>query len=650
MNGTRGRGSADITNDDDVSGGGSDGNNGLGNMTFPSLQPVVRTLQKPPPQIQRIQEAALMSSPQQQQQQEQQQSYFDNDQKPQATSSSSMSALSRQMMQMEQQQREEPDESIAAAAAVLTRSRTESLDSASGFLDHSNFNPAVAASGSASTTSSAAVASGTRRRSQRQMKRQEQQQEPQHHDSDRQGTSSSSSAAGLLSRTPPSNVATSYEASHFGKRPRSDTLQSILSERGISVSEFQGNQKGILKDLIISGQDNDLQNALDKYDQGDVSMLEGMLKSGSLPDAAAQEVDLLGNLDFDFLSSSKNRKGSTAGDGIEDMSFNSGLGAGSIDLPGGTRSRSGSTWSETLELMQKHQSQRSRSNTLQSMDVSIQTRERSNSLFSSLIGSTTTNDETNQSNFGRWMDNQQFAAQQQLLLQQQMMQQQAQLEQQQHMDQQAQMGPFDEDDDEDDNDDDGDEEVEDEEDLDERLRQAISGAEKKRIKAQKVQQNKRKRELKREQAKKKKEREKLKKKKDKEKAKAEKEKLKEQKKKKKNKKKKEEAEQQQQAEAEEVVHVPGRPHSPSDTKFFTNTIDEMGLRNVVRPDEWVGSYSPRSRKLRVAKFLEKRNHRVWTKAIKYDVRKNFANTRLRIKGRFVRKEDELLMRELIGIT
>mmetsp|Transcript_1801 Transcript_1801/g.4159 ORF Transcript_1801/g.4159 Transcript_1801/m.4159 type:complete len:482 (+) Transcript_1801:428-1873(+) len=72
MNGTRGRGSAD-SNDDDVSGGGSDGNNGLGNMTFPSLQPVVRTLQKPPPQIQRIQEAALMSSPQQQQQQEQQQ-------------------------------------------------------------------------------------------------------------------------------------------------------------------------------------------------------------------------------------------------------------------------------------------------------------------------------------------------------------------------------------------------------------------------------------------------------------------------------------------------------------------------------------------------------------------------------------------------
>lgn len=419
------------------------------------------------------------------------------------------------------------------------------------------------------------------------------------------------------------------------------TLQSILSERGINISDFQGNQKGILKDLIISGQDNDLQNALDRYDQGDASMLEDMLQSGTLPNAAAQEVDLLGNLDFDFLNS----KNQTGTDGIGDMSFDGG------DLLSlGSRSRSNSTWSEHLELMQKHQQQRSRSNTLASMDV-VHTRERSNSLFSSLIGAQNPSD-MNTTNYGRWMDPQQFAAQQQLLLQQQMMQQHAQLQQQQLLERRAQMEKFDEEDDEDD--DDADEDVDDDEDdevegdLDERLRLAISGAEQKRTKAQKAQQKK-KRQLEREKAKKKKEREKLKKKKEKEKAKAEKAKLKE-KKEKKKKQKKEEVEQQQQPEAEEVVHVPGRPHSPSDENFFTNTIDEMGLRHVVRPDEWVGSYSPRSRKIRITKFLEKRNHRVWTKAIKYDVRKNFANTRLRIKGRFVRKEDELLMRELIGIT
>jgi hypothetical protein len=41
---------------------------------------------------------------------------------------------------------------------------------------------------------------------------------------------------------------------------------------------------------------------------------------------------------------------------------------------------------------------------------------------------------------------------------------------------------------------------------------------------------------------------------------------------------------------------------------------------------------------------------VWSKTIKYDVRKNFADSRLRVKGRFVRKEDESLMRELMSLT
>mmetsp|Transcript_16848 Transcript_16848/g.37909 ORF Transcript_16848/g.37909 Transcript_16848/m.37909 type:complete len:312 (+) Transcript_16848:977-1912(+) len=69
-----------------------------------------------------------------------------------------------------------------------------------------------------------------------------------------------------------------------------------------------------------------------------------------------------------------------------------------------------------------------------------------------------------------------------------------------------------------------------------------------------------------------------------------------------------------------------------------------------RPDDWVGAYSPQSRRARIERFLIKRNHRVWTKKVKYDVRKNFADSRLRVKGRFVKKEDELLMRELMSIT
>lgn len=65
---------------------------------------------------------------------------------------------------------------------------------------------------------------------------------------------------------------------------------------------------------------------------------------------------------------------------------------------------------------------------------------------------------------------------------------------------------------------------------------------------------------------------------------------------------------------------------------------------------WVGSYSPKARKARVERFLKKRQERVWVKEVKYDVRKSFADTRLRVKGRFVTREDEKTMRELLSFT
>ena len=83
---------------------------------------------------------------------------------------------------------------------------------------------------------------------------------------------------------------------------------------------------------------------------------------------------------------------------------------------------------------------------------------------------------------------------------------------------------------------------------------------------------------------------------------------------------------------------------------FTTSIDEFGLMDVERPDGWIGAYSPESRKIRIERFMAKRNHRVWTKKVKYNVRKDFADSRLRVKGRFVKKEDELLMRDLMSLT
>jgi len=98
-----------------------------------------------------------------------------------------------------------------------------------------------------------------------------------------------------------------------------------------------------------------------------------------------------------------------------------------------------------------------------------------------------------------------------------------------------------------------------------------------------------------------------------------------------------------------VISGTGRPRSLSDPNLNIG-IDENGLMHVDSPADWVGAYSPESRKLRIERFMAKRNHRVWVKKVKYDVRKNFADSRLRVKGRFVKKEDELFMRDLMSLT
>jgi hypothetical protein len=79
----------------------------------------------------------------------------------------------------------------------------------------------------------------------------------------------------------------------------------------------------------------------------------------------------------------------------------------------------------------------------------------------------------------------------------------------------------------------------------------------------------------------------------------------------------------------------------------------LGLHTDPNKDKnqnFVGAYSPESRRKRIEKFLDKRQKRVWRKEVKYDVRKNFADSRLRVKGRFVKKEDEQLLRELLSFT
>jgi hypothetical protein len=65
-------------------------------------------------------------------------------------------------------------------------------------------------------------------------------------------------------------------------------------------------------------------------------------------------------------------------------------------------------------------------------------------------------------------------------------------------------------------------------------------------------------------------------------------------------------------------------------------VDPNGLsKEGTRLAGYIGAYSPEQRKLRIEKFLAKRSRRVWTRKVKYDVRKNFADSRLRIKVKFI---------------
>jgi len=71
---------------------------------------------------------------------------------------------------------------------------------------------------------------------------------------------------------------------------------------------------------------------------------------------------------------------------------------------------------------------------------------------------------------------------------------------------------------------------------------------------------------------------------------------------------------------------------------------DIELPVVVQQPGWIGAYPTQRRMLRIERFITKRRERVWEKVVKYDVRKSFADQRLRVKGRFVKKEDEVSFR------
>lgn len=79
---------------------------------------------------------------------------------------------------------------------------------------------------------------------------------------------------------------------------------------------------------------------------------------------------------------------------------------------------------------------------------------------------------------------------------------------------------------------------------------------------------------------------------------------------------------------------------------FTRKRPDAPLKHVVphfekTKNDLIGTLTVEQRKEKITKYLEKRKKRTWKKRIYYDCRKRVADNRLRIKGRFVTRDQAI---------
>jgi hypothetical protein len=84
-------------------------------------------------------------------------------------------------------------------------------------------------------------------------------------------------------------------------------------------------------------------------------------------------------------------------------------------------------------------------------------------------------------------------------------------------------------------------------------------------------------------------------------------------------------------------------HSPTTTQ---HSLEQY--KDIYNKNGRIGIYTRKERDAIIARFRDKRTRRVWSKKIRYGCRKNLADRRIRIKGRFVRADEQQAMNFATG--